>query len=259
MELCDLSLSVYLKHHFGMINSALASSFACQLFSGVDAIHSAGFMHRDLKTRNVLIKLTHATPELKVADLGSCRCFHTGRHVRITGKSKEAFATDCTPNLGTVAYRAPELVFRSTNYGKHVDTWSIGCIVSELFSQERLFRTCRDDSDLAASMVMLLGEPGTMWPANADPIDRVLGPTFSTLGAHGSPRVGRMPAPSSMPAEVVRKMLQWYPPFRLDSGSASDRLPSKRKARAHPSGALLQLHRPRHSDREGRTSRRTEA
>ena len=224
MDLCDWSLHEYLKSRFGMIDSALALSFACQLCSGVEAIHSAGYMHRDLKTRNVLIKLTHAAPELKVADLGSCRCFNTGRRVRIREKSKEACEADCTANLGTVAYRAPELAFGSTEYGQHVDTWSVGCIVSELFSGEKLFGTCRNDRDLAASIVMLLGEPGAMWPANADPIDRVLGPTFSTLGTNGCPSVGKMPAPSSMPAEVVRKMLQWYPPMRLVPGSARNML-----------------------------------
>ena len=224
MGLCDLSLHEYLRSRFGMIDSPLALSFACQLCSGVEAMHAAGYMHRDLKTRNILIKLTHAAPELKVADLGSCRCFNTGRRFRIRQKSKEAVASDCTPNLGTVAYRAPELAFGSTEYSKHVDTWSVGCIVSELFSGDKLFGTCRNDSDLAASIVMLLGEPGAMWPANAGPIDRVLGPTFSTLGTNGSPSVGRMPAPSSIPAEVVRKMLQWYPPCRLELGRARNML-----------------------------------
>ena len=181
-------------------------------------MHAAGYTHRDLKTRNILIKLTHAAPELKVGDLGSCRCFTTGRRIR--RRFNAAVASDCTPNLGTVSYRAPELAFGSTEYGKHVDSWSVGCIISELFSGEKLFGGCRNDSDLAASIVKLLGEPGAMWPANAGPIDRVLGPTFSILGTNGSPSLGKMPAPSSMPAEVVKKMVQWYPSGRLEPGSA---------------------------------------
>ena len=36
-------------------------------------------------------------------------------------------------------YRAPELVLSSTDYGKPVDIWAIGCILGELTDGEPLF------------------------------------------------------------------------------------------------------------------------
>lgn len=250
MELCDLTLHAYLNHRMGMIASEVARSLAGQLCSGVGALHAASLMHRDLKPRNIFIKLTHVAPELKVGDLGSCRCLITGRAQRKRYKATGDSA-DCTPGLGTLAYRAPELVFGSVEYGQHVDSWSIGCIVSELFSGAKLF-PCKRDSDLASSMVELLGDPETTWPANAGPIQKILGPTISTLGASGTPSLNKIPAApstegslqpaaSSLPAEVVSLMLQWYPPSRLAPGLAEKML----KSTAAPLATPLPLLAPR--------------
>ena len=236
MELCDLTLHAYLSNRLGTIASEVARSLAGQLCSGVGALHAEGLMHRDLKPRNVFIKLTHVAPQLQVGDLGSCRCFNTGQARRKRYKATTRDSADYTPFLGTLAYRAPELVFGSVEYGQHVDSWSIGCIVSELFSGARLF-PCKCDSDLAASMVELLGDPEATWPANAGPIEKILGPTFSTLGTSGTPSLNKMPAApstegslqpaaSSLPAEIVSLMLQWYPPSRMAPGLAEKKLNS---------------------------------
>ena len=40
-----------------------------------------------------------------------------------------------TKKVVTLWYRAPELLLKNKHYGEAVDTWSIGCIIAELFRQ----------------------------------------------------------------------------------------------------------------------------
>lgn len=48
-------------------------------------------------------------------------------------------AGDMTDYVATRWYRAPELLLGSSNYGKEVDYWAIGCIMGELTDGQPLF------------------------------------------------------------------------------------------------------------------------
>ncbi|KAL2929094.1 Cyclin-dependent kinase F-1 [Bienertia sinuspersici] len=54
-----------------------------------------------------------------------------------------------TSCVGTRWFRAPELLYGSTNYGVEVDLWSLGCIFAELFSLEPLFPGTSDIDQLS--------------------------------------------------------------------------------------------------------------
>lgn len=54
-----------------------------------------------------------------------------------------------TSCVGTRWYRAPELLYGSTNYGIEVDLWSLGCIFAELLSLQPLFPGSSDIDQLA--------------------------------------------------------------------------------------------------------------
>ena len=103
-----------------------------QLFTGLEAIHAANWIHRDLNGRNILVtetmgrkkfdfeiptKLTMLIPlDIKIADLG-CACLNDGeKHVVM---------------VGSPAYRSPELFFGADKYGFEVDIWSMGCTIAE--------------------------------------------------------------------------------------------------------------------------------
>ncbi|KAL7718047.1 Serine/threonine-protein kinase [Entamoeba marina] len=75
-------------------------------------IHEYGFIHRDIKTANIMLSSTHA---VKVIDFGL------------------VIRTSNLPSnrAGSKAYMAPEVI-KQIPYGTAVDVWSIGCVAQEL-------------------------------------------------------------------------------------------------------------------------------
>ena len=47
----------------------------------------------------------------------------------------------------TEPYRAPEVFLGQTVYGTEIDMWSVGCVMFELFNQQRLLETGSEDPD----------------------------------------------------------------------------------------------------------------
>ena len=62
------------------------------------------------------------------------------------GENRYGPLTSC---VGTRWFRAPELLYGSTNYGVEIDLWSLGCIFAELFSLEPLFPGTSDIDQLS--------------------------------------------------------------------------------------------------------------
>ena len=86
-----------------------------QVASGLDAMHSAGMIHRDLKPDNILL------------DLDGCA------YVADFGLVKEKDASVLTrpgQALGTVDYMSPEQI-RAVEVTPAADTYSLGCVLYE--------------------------------------------------------------------------------------------------------------------------------
>lgn len=81
-------------------------------------------MHRDLKPANILIDQN--SKEIKIADFGLARILSLP-------------LKKLTREIETLWYRAPELLLGSENYAMGVDSWSVGCIIYELFENRPLF------------------------------------------------------------------------------------------------------------------------
>lgn len=61
-----------------------------------------------------------------------------------------------TSCVGTLWFRAPELLYGSTNYGMEVDLWSLGCIFAELLALKPLFPGTAD-IDQISRIISVLG------------------------------------------------------------------------------------------------------
>ena len=97
--------------------------YSTQIINGLQYLHSVDFVHRDLKPENIMINLQ--TKTLKIGDLGSieedpCQS-HPGEYIV------------------TRWYRAPELLLKTPTYGKAIDVWSLGCVISEMIIKKPLF------------------------------------------------------------------------------------------------------------------------
>lgn len=66
----------------------------------------------------------------------------------------DGFLTSC---VGTRWFRAPELLYGSTNYGLEVDLWSLGCVFAELLTLKPLFPGT-GDIDQISRIISVLGD-----------------------------------------------------------------------------------------------------
>mmetsp|Transcript_19571 Transcript_19571/g.36398 ORF Transcript_19571/g.36398 Transcript_19571/m.36398 type:complete len:417 (-) Transcript_19571:7-1257(-) len=113
-----------------------------QLCRALSHIHSMGICHRDIKPQNLL--LDPRNHQLKLCDFGSAKALVKGE-----------------PNVSYICsryYRAPELIFGSTDYSTAIDIWSQGCVGAELLLGQPLFP---GDSgvDQLVEIIKVLGTP----------------------------------------------------------------------------------------------------
>lgn len=97
------------------------------LLVGISQMHSKGIVHRDLKTANLMLTdivrdINTCNSQMKICDLGNSGISIGGR---LKGHCCTCFAT------------APE-VYLNNDYDEKVDMWSIGTILFELVTGQRL-------------------------------------------------------------------------------------------------------------------------
>jgi glycogen synthase kinase 3 beta len=104
--------------------------------------HSLGVCHRDIKPQNLLLD-----PEnhiVKLCDFGSAKCL-------VKGESNVAY-------ICSRYYRAPELIFCSTDYTTTIDIWSLGCVMAEMLIGHPLFPG-ESGIDQLVEIIKILGTP----------------------------------------------------------------------------------------------------
>lgn len=101
--------------------------YLCHLLVALDALHSRGIMHRDVKPRNVLINKSSSNTEgpLMLIDLGLADFFipNTRYNVRVASRH----------------YKSPELLIGYEYYDYAIDMWGVGCILAGLLLRREPF------------------------------------------------------------------------------------------------------------------------
>lgn len=132
-----------------------AKAYIYQLCRVLDYLHGQGYVHRDIKTSNLLLTDDNV---LKLGDFGLARSLrqHDG-----SGRF--------TNTVITLWYRPPELLCGATEYDAAVDMWSVGCILLELLLGKPLF-PARTEAEAMKRIVQVLGSPPATSPLRSLPL-----------------------------------------------------------------------------------------
>ncbi|XXQ30110.1 Protein kinase domain-containing protein [Plasmodiophora brassicae] len=119
-------------------------TIAVQLLSALEFVHSCGVIHADVKPDNIVF-VDDDGCQVRLVDFGSAQ-FHRG---------------SLEPYVQSRFYRAPEVIL-GADYGPAIDIWSLGCVLSELFSGSPLFAGKRDTHVLAKMIGIFGGFPSEL-------------------------------------------------------------------------------------------------
>ena len=162
----NVTLRKELRHR-GNLTPRQAIIVLDAILAGLEAVHSAEMIHRDLKPDNVLLG---ADGQIKLADFGLARAVSA--------------ATTTKTLMGTVGYVAPELVTRTGADGR-TDLYTVGIMLYEMLTGfqpytddvpiQVAYRHVHDDvpppSDERAGLSPRL-DALVLWATSRDPEDR---------------------------------------------------------------------------------------
>jgi len=129
-----------------------------QLLDALNYMHSEKYVHRDIKSSNILIDQNF---RLKLADFGLARSIEPPLLDKLHDRGN---SQEFTNKVITLWYRPPELLLGATKYGTAVDIWSAGCILAELILGRPLF-TGKSEMEQLQLIFDMVGTPtDRSWP-----------------------------------------------------------------------------------------------
>jgi len=120
MDIMETDLKAILKSGQEITESHV-QYFIYQILRGLDCIHKADVIHRDLTPSNILL---NTNCDLKICDFGLAR-------------EEGKLELELTDYVVMRWYRAPELVMEHKHYRSGVDVWACGCIMGEMFHRAK--------------------------------------------------------------------------------------------------------------------------
>ena len=153
-------------------SEAIVRDLSAQLLAGIQCLHEAAVVHRDIKPPNVLLSVACDADgagggggacrlRLWLADFSRARHVSCVRRTRVRQKRRrDETEWPMTHNVCTLIYCAPESLFRAegledeATYGLAVDVWAFGAILFEMLTLQHFcegetaieclaFLTCR--------------------------------------------------------------------------------------------------------------------
>lgn len=124
----------------GRLAPSVAVDLIAQIGNGLDAIHAAGLIHRDVKPANVLLSGGEGGDHAYITDFGVARNVSTESGLTQTGRF-----------VGTLDYVAPEQISGGA-IDARVDVYALGCLLFKLLTGEVPFPKEGDAARLFAHL-----------------------------------------------------------------------------------------------------------
>ncbi|CAN8074619.1 unnamed protein product [Agarophyton chilense] len=190
---------------------------AYEMLSALEHMHALGLMHRDIKSRNVLLD-EHMNVQL--CDLGESRFYSkANRDILFEDSPVVSQEPELSGAVTTILQSAPELSL-GAEYDAEVDIWAAGCVIAELIrpGHQYLFDSTAKHSHLqeivdnigfpSPDLVEILPIHGQwylkrMRKSSNNRIAELLGPTVDPLAV-----------------DLVKKMLLFSPKQRISAEDA---------------------------------------
>jgi Protein kinase domain len=124
----------------GRLDPSVAAGLIAQIGNGLDAIHAAGLVHRDVKPANVLLSGGEGAEHAYITDFGVARNVATESGLTQTGRF-----------VGTLDYVAPEQI-SGGEVDARADVYALGCLLFKLLTGEVPFPKDGDAARLFAHL-----------------------------------------------------------------------------------------------------------
>lgn len=166
-----------------------------QLSRALAHLHGMNICHRDIKPQNLLVDPHNNV--LKLCDFGSAKCL-------APGELNVAY-------ICSRYYRAPELIFGSSDYTTAIDIWSQGCVLAELLLGTPIFPGT-SGVDQLVEIIKVLGTPTKEELKHMNPNYQEF--KFPQIRAHPWGNVFKLNTPPEA-IDLVTKLLAYIPDRRI--------------------------------------------
>eukprot|EP00747_Dinoflagellata_sp_TGD_P141312 gnl/TRDRNA2_/TRDRNA2_176111_c0_seq15.p1 gnl/TRDRNA2_/TRDRNA2_176111_c0~~gnl/TRDRNA2_/TRDRNA2_176111_c0_seq15.p1 ORF type:complete len:502 (-),score=73.77 gnl/TRDRNA2_/TRDRNA2_176111_c0_seq15:367-1788(-) len=159
---------------------------ALQVAEGITYLHANSTVHRDLKTRNIIMDKQR---NCKICDFGlTVTLMNT--HIAVGW------------GQGSPPYLAPEQLKENPRITERADIWQMGCVMLELFCNSIPFSHCSNPAQIYVELVVRESPPAI--PEDSDPRARVLVAACLRLQDHQRPTARDLSSALSAVCDSVR-------------------------------------------------------
>jgi serine/threonine protein kinase len=135
------NLEDFLTKRKNKLNPAQQKAIISDILQGLAYLHNAGFIHRDLKAENILIKdRGNGLFQAVIADFGVSKLVAEDKHTQI-------ILTGANPL--SLAYATPEQLNNAKTVRKNIDLWQVGVILYRIVAGELPFTVSSLDNRTA--------------------------------------------------------------------------------------------------------------
>jgi len=133
----------------GALPTKDAVDFTMQTLEALAEAHSVGIIHRDIKPPNLFVaSQPDGTFSIKVLDFG------ISKGLGLDGRADGAI-TKTSQLVGSPGYMSPEQLHNPREVDPRTDIWSVGVVLDELLTSERLF----EGETMGQTMANILSRP----------------------------------------------------------------------------------------------------